>query len=69
MRTHADVGYCTDHNSSSNYNCLIAPAIVPAIPISADAPYMRVKLASDDCSFELGLAFVAGPDWVLVQHV
>lgn len=70
VRTHADVDYCTDyHNSLENYNYLIASAIVPAIPIFADAPYKRVKLASDDCNFGVDFAFVVDPDWILAQHV
>lgn len=70
VRTHADVGYCTDyHNSSWNYNYLIASEIVPEIVVFADAPYTRVKLASGDYNFAVELAFVVDPDWILVQHV
>lgn len=66
---HADVGYCTDyHNSSWNYNYLIASVIVPEIAVFADAPYTRVKLASDDCNFEVDFAFVVDPDWILSDN-
>lgn len=63
MRTHADVGYCTGyHNSSRNYNYSIASEIVPEIVVFVDAPCMREMLASDDCNFEVELAFVVDPD-------
>lgn len=65
MQTHADVDYCTDHNSSSIGNCSAALVIDRVIPKFADARCMRVMLASDDCSFVLGFAFVVGPDLVL----
>lgn len=69
-RTHADAGYCTDcHSSSWNYSCSIASATVLATPIFADAQCRRAKLASDDCNSEVAVAFVAGPNWFLAQHV
>lgn len=70
MRAHADVGYCTGyHNSSWSYSYSIASEIVPEIVVFADAPYMRVMLASDDCNFEVESAFVVDPDWVFAQNV
>lgn len=65
VRLHVDVGYCTGYHSRSlNYSCLTAVAIVLVKPKFADAPCTKVTLASDDCSFELEIAFVVGPDWI-----